>query len=370
MSSPPPPSSSAVQSALSENHTQAMNAFAPDGPDEVHSREIFAMVVRISAQMTALQAQKQHQSHTSDISFELKRREDRDRAASLGIPGMLNLLRDVESAPSKRCPPINPESHYQTWESHLDPPQVLGLEMDRERGQNNRLKVSMQRENSCLIEKVYWTWGRLIITFITQADALRAVVNSMKVNGGVYTVVPFEPKSVPLYCHRCFKPGHMKLGCKNKRACGRCAKDHDFTDCHARARCINCGRGHPAWSIKCEYTRSVSMRANCRGFGMTGPAWAADWSAHGFGVRATAPDASSPGSGEDQRGPSNGKTRVASQSPRRPVPRKSKRTRNEKEPAPRAQLEASTITSYYTAEARPGERRQSARLRGKRGGHN
>lgn len=77
-------------------------------------------------------------------------------------------------------------------------------------------------------------------------------------------------------CHNCSGFNHLKSECKHNKACGRCAKGHDTSDCDEETlACINCmsandkyslnlNTNHHVWSKKCEILKRKINRVSKR----------------------------------------------------------------------------------------------------------
>jgi hypothetical protein len=75
-------------------------------------------------------------------------------------------------------------------------------------------------------------------------------------------------------CFKCSAWGHTQAVCKEKAACGKCAKAHDTKVCkladNARGSCHNCGGKHFAWqkqncrTFQAYLQRIETLKANAR----------------------------------------------------------------------------------------------------------
>lgn len=67
-----------------------------------------------------------------------------------------------------------------------------------------------------------------------------------------FDVQIFVPR--PLQCNQCFKFGHTKRFCSNKKVCGNCGEeDHDMENCVSEnPRCVNCNLSHNSYSKDCS----------------------------------------------------------------------------------------------------------------------
>ena len=74
----------------------------------------------------------------------------------------------------------------------------------------------------------------------------------------------------PVRCYKCQRFGHVQSRCGNDPRCGVCSLKHPSEVCikkhqlgqSTRAKCINCGRSHHAWSVRCEerHRRTTKLR--------------------------------------------------------------------------------------------------------------
>ncbi|CAL9687399.1 unnamed protein product [Knipowitschia caucasica] len=70
-----------------------------------------------------------------------------------------------------------------------------------------------------------------------------------------YLVYPVKPYvRPPLRCYKCQRFGHIAAVCRGSRRCGKCAGDHDRSECtSSEVKCCNCGGNHMAAFRGCEH---------------------------------------------------------------------------------------------------------------------
>ncbi|QLI65298.1 uncharacterized protein G6M90_00g005630 [Metarhizium brunneum] len=142
-------------------------------------------------------------------------------------------------------------------------------------------------KNGVSVSKVKYSFGDWYVT-LTQLDQALGILdkNEFWLRGQVSTVSAVLADSVPLFCYRCYAPGHMVNKCPSDepRRCGKCAEvgRHDTRNCEITDvkmfTCCNCGmRGHAAFHQICRHPPSVAEWKRASDARKMLPAWAHAW---------------------------------------------------------------------------------------------
>lgn len=121
-------------------------------------------------------------------------------------------------------------------------------------------------------EHMPYETGIVKLTFATPEEAAKFAQNgAVSFNMRPCYVEEYKPRKRTSHCYRCWKHGHLQSQCpEEKAACGRCAKEHDTSECTVDKEdtmsfvCINCKRnnapnctGHAAWAVLCPNSTNV-----------------------------------------------------------------------------------------------------------------
>ncbi|KAF9695361.1 hypothetical protein EKO04_006357 [Ascochyta lentis] len=121
-------------------------------------------------------------------------------------------------------------------------------------GKNPAIKDQWKFETGLQIHSVEWKCHRLLWSFETREEAMRACRERLWFHAASAVAIPFDKRAIPAFCLRCGLPDHMKDQCEGP--------------------CINCGGGHKTESVQCEDPAVQEYRRKCKRYADVKPTWA------------------------------------------------------------------------------------------------
>jgi hypothetical protein len=101
----------------------------------------------------------------------------------------------------------------------------------------------------------------IIIFMESPEEANKCIDDSIITPERTYKAERYKPQCQIKQCFNCQAYGHKADTCRKKRACGRCAQEHQTRDCtNEQVKCVNCKEAHVAWHHQCSRRQEIAHK--------------------------------------------------------------------------------------------------------------